>query len=127
MLAMQDEIVSRVSRAIGLKVVDLEARRSLSERPNSSELIDLIMRGKSVLNKPSTAATMLEARALFEQALAVQPTSVDALAGVASTLVFEFLNGYYDTGGGKPLPRAAARLETAAAIEPHHTIERRAR
>jgi len=127
MLAMQDEIVSRVSRAIGLKVVDLEARRSLSERPNSSELIDLIMRGKSVLNKPSTAATMLEARALFEQALAVQPTSVDALAGVASTLVFEFLNGYYESGGERRLRRAEALIERALALDPRHIMALKAR
>src|SRR5262245_9729710 len=41
-LDVQDEIVSRVSRAIGLQVVDIEARRSLRERPDSAELIDLI-------------------------------------------------------------------------------------
>jgi adenylate cyclase len=127
MLAMQDEIVSRVSRAIGLKVVDLEARRSLNERPGSGELTDLIMRGKAVLNKPSSAATMLEARGLFEQALTVQPTSVDALAGVASTLVFEFLNGYYDTGGDKRLRRAEALIERALAIDPRHLQAMKAR
>jgi hypothetical protein len=42
---------------------------------------------------------MIQARDLFELALTVQPTSVDGLAGVATTLVFEFLNGYYETGG----------------------------
>ena len=61
---VQDEIVARVSRAIGLKVVDIEARRSWSERPSSAELIDLIMRGKAVLNLPSSPATMMEAREL---------------------------------------------------------------
>src|SRR5262249_55602825 len=40
-LDVQDEIVSRVSRAIGLQVVGIEARRSLRERPDSPELIDL--------------------------------------------------------------------------------------
>src|SRR5262245_22357592 len=42
-LEVQDEIVARVSRAIGLQVVDIEARRSLRERPDSAELIDLVM------------------------------------------------------------------------------------
>jgi len=103
-LQVQDEIVSRVSRAIGLQVVDIEARRSWRERPDSAELIDLVMRGKSVLNLPSSQATMIEARALFEQAVNVEPTSVDGLAGVATTLVFEFLNGYYETGGTSGSP-----------------------
>jgi hypothetical protein len=94
---VQDEIVSRVSRAIGLKVVDIEAQRSMRDRPSSTELLDLNLRGKAALNLPSSPASMVDARALFEQALKVQPNDVEALAGVATTLVFEFLNGYYKT------------------------------
>ena len=110
-LQVQDEIVARVSRAIGLKVVDIEARRSSRERPSSAELIDLIMRGKAVLNLPSSPATMIEARGLFEQALKVEPSNVDGLAGVATTLVFEFLNGYYETGDGERLREAELLLD----------------
>ena len=118
MLQVQDEIVGRVSRAIGLKVVDIEARRSRLERQNSTELMDLILRGKAVLNLPSSPATMIEARGLFEQALTVQPNDVDGLAGVASTLVFEFLNGYYETEGDQRLQKAERLLDRAGAIEP---------
>jgi adenylate cyclase len=126
-LQVQDEIVARVSRAIGLKVVDIEARRSLRERPGSAEFLDLIMRGKAVLNRPSSPATMIEARDLFEHALKVQPTSVDGLAGVATTLVFEFLNGYYDTGADKRLRRAELLLDRALTIEPRHLIALKAK
>ena len=119
-LQVQDEIVSRVSRAIGLKVVDIEAQRSLRERPNSAEVMDLILRGKAVLNLPSSPATMIEARGLFEQALKVEPTNVDGLAGVATTLVFEFLNGYYETEGDKRLHSAELLLDRAVTIEPRH-------
>ena len=121
-LQVQDEIVSRVSRAIGLQVVDIEARRSWRERPDSAELIDLVMRGKAVLNLPSSSATMIEARGLFEQALKVEPGSVDGLAGVATTLVFEFLNGYYETGGDERLGKAERLLNHALAIEPRHLM-----
>jgi len=121
-LQVQDEIVSRVSRAIGLQVVDIEARRSWRERPDSAELIDLVMRGKSVLNLPSSQATMIEARGLFEQAVNVEPASADGLAGVATTLVFEFLNGYYETGGDERLARAERLLNRALAIEPRHLM-----
>src|SRR5262249_41781782 len=121
-LQVQDEIVSRVSRAIGLQVVDIEARRSWRERPDSAELIDLVMRGKSVLNLPSSQATMIEARGLFEQAVNVEPASADGLAGVATTLVFEFLNGYYETGGDERRGRAERLLNRALAIEPRHLM-----
>jgi TolB-like protein/DNA-binding winged helix-turn-helix (wHTH) protein/cytochrome c-type biogenesis protein CcmH/NrfG len=126
-LQVQDEIVGRVSRAIGLQVVDLEARRSLRERPSSAELIDLVMRGKAALNRPSSPATMTEARAFFEQALQVDPTSADALAGVASTLVFEFLNGYYEADGEERLRRAELLLDRATAIEPCHLMALKAK
>jgi class 3 adenylate cyclase len=126
-LQVQDEIVGRVSRAIGLQVVDIEARRSWRERPGSAELIDLVMRGKAVLNRPTSAATMIEARGLFEQALTLQPTNVDGLAGVAATLIFEFLNGYYGTGGDKRLHRAELLLDRAVTIEPRHILALKAK
>jgi TolB-like protein/DNA-binding winged helix-turn-helix (wHTH) protein len=123
-LQVQDEIVGRVSRAIGLKVIDIEARRSLRERPDSAELIDLVMRGKAVLNRPSSPATMVEARGLFEQALKVEPTSVDGLAGVAATFVFEFLNGY---SGDQRLTQAEMMLERAVMLEPRHLVALKAK
>jgi adenylate cyclase len=126
-LQVQDEIVGRVSRAIGLKVVDIEARRSRLERPNSTELMDLVLRGKAALNLPSSPATMMEARALFEQALMVQPNDVDGLAGVASTLVFEFLNGYYETEGDERLQKAERLLDRAGAIEPRNLMALKAK
>jgi TolB-like protein/tetratricopeptide (TPR) repeat protein len=122
-LQVQDEIVGRVSRAIGLKVVDIEARRSLREQ-DSAELIDLVMRGKAVLNRPSSPATMVEARGLFEQALKVEPTSVDGLAGVAATFVFEFLNGY---SGDQRLTQAEMMLERAVMLEPRHLVALKAK
>jgi adenylate cyclase len=122
MLQVQDEIVRRVSRAIGLQVIDIEARRSWQERPDSAELIDLIMRAKSTLNLPSSPTTMIAARNLFEEALQVEPASVDGLAGVATTLVFEFLNSYYDTGGEERLGQAERLLNHALAIDPRHLM-----
>ena len=126
-LQVQDEIVSRVSRATGLQVIDIEARRSWRERPDSAELVDLIMRGKAVLNLPSSPASMIDARNLFEQALKVQPTSVDGLAGVATTLVFEFLNGYYQTGADERLRKAEQLLDRALTIEPRHLMALKAK
>jgi adenylate cyclase len=85
------------------------------------------MRGKAVLNLPSSPATMMEARGLFEQALAVEPTSVDGLTGVATTLVFEFLNGYYETGNDERLRKAELLLDQAGTIEPTHLMTLKAK
>jgi tetratricopeptide (TPR) repeat protein len=114
-------------RAVGLEVVDLEARRSARERPSSAEAIDLVMRGRAVINRPSSAATMIEARDFFERVLQIEPDSVDGLAGVATTLVFEFLNGYYETGGEERLRGADALLDRALTIEARHLMALKAR
>jgi adenylate cyclase len=46
-LLAQDEIVGRLSRAIGLEVTEVEARRRERERSGSPEAIDLAMRARS--------------------------------------------------------------------------------
>ena len=118
-LQVQDEIVGRLSRAVGLQVTDLEARRSQRKSKNP-EAMDLVMRARAVANRPTSTASMVETRELFEQALQLQPGNVDALAGVASTYLFEVLNDYYPTGNERRLERADALLAQALAIDPRH-------
>jgi tetratricopeptide (TPR) repeat protein len=63
---------------------------------------------------------MIGARDLYEQALKVEPENIDALAGVATTLVFEVLNGYYQTGNEQRLLEAEELLARTLAVEPRH-------
>src|SRR5262249_54412102 len=72
-----------------------------------------------------SAATMADARALFEQALKLEPNHADALAGIASTLVFEFLNGYPETDDG--LDRAELLLDAALRIYSRHLMSLKAK
>jgi TolB-like protein/DNA-binding SARP family transcriptional activator len=126
-LRVQDEIVGRLSRAIGLQVISFEARRSEREKPGSAEAIDLVLRGQAALNRPSSAETMIAARDLFQRALKLQPDNVDALAGVATSYIFEVLNGYYDTGNELRLQRAEPLLASALALDDRHLVALKAR
>ena len=119
-LQVQDEIVGRLARAIGLNVVDAEARRSERERPHSADAADLVMRARAIANRPSSAANMIGARQLYEQALTMEADNIDALAGVATTLVFEALNGYYTDGNAERLMQAGTLLRRTLALEPRH-------
>jgi tetratricopeptide (TPR) repeat protein len=85
------------------------------------------MRGKVIGDRPSSAETMISARDLYEQALKVEPENIDALAGVATTLVFEVLNGYYRVGNERRLHQAEALLARTLAIEPRHLVSLKAR
>jgi TolB-like protein len=117
-LEVQDKIVGRLSRAIGLQVISFAAR----EKPNSAEAIDLVLRGHAAMNKPSSMATMIEARSMFERALKLQPDNADALAGVASTYIFEVLNGYYASDNELRLERADPLVKRALAIDDRDVV-----
>src|ERR1700737_597930 len=47
-LEIQDQIVGRLSRAVGLQLVDIEARRSERERPGNPTAVDFVMRGQAI-------------------------------------------------------------------------------
>ncbi len=126
-LQVQDDIVGRLSRAIGLKMIDTEARRSEREKPKSPEAVDLIMRGKAIANRPTSRATMIQARDLFEQALNVEPDNPEAVAGIATTYVFEALNGYHETGNEQRLHQADLLLTRALAIDPRQLVALKAK
>ena len=120
LLDIQDQIVGRLSRAVGLKLVDIEARRSERERPVNPTALDLVMRGQAVANRPASPQTMVDARALFQQALDHDSQNVDALAGLATTYVFEVLNSYYGSGREQRLGTADDLIGRALAIDPRH-------
>jgi len=117
-LEVQDKIVGRLSRAIGLQVINLAAR----EKPNSAEAIDLVLRGQAALNKPSSAATMTEARGMFERVLKLQSDNADALAGVALTYILEVLNGYFASDNELRLQRAEPLVKRALAIDDRDVV-----
>src|SRR5205085_8478624 len=68
-LEVQDQIVGRLSRAVGLQVIDIEARRSERERPGNPSAVEFVMRGQAMANRPASRDTMIAARALFQRAL----------------------------------------------------------
>jgi len=116
-LEVQDEIVGRLSRAVGLQVIDVEARRSEHQKSQSAEAIDFVLRAQAIANKPTSEATLLAARDLFNEALKLQPDNANALAGVATTYVLETVNGYHPAGNQQRLQQAEALLAKALAID----------
>jgi adenylate cyclase len=121
-LQVEDEIVTRLARAISLKVVELEAERRTRESATGTNAAHLVLRGDAALNRPSSQSSMIEARTLFDEALQIEPNNADALAGLATTFVFEFVNGYYESGGEERLARAEALLDRALSLAPRHLL-----
>ena len=80
---LQDEVVARLARTLQVELVNAEAQRSLHDRPQNPDALDLTMRGSAVLNQSFTKANRDKALDLFEHALTLEPTNADALAGAA--------------------------------------------
>jgi TolB-like protein len=82
-LALQNEITSRIAIALNFAMVKAEAARPAAN-PGA---LDYIFRARAVLSKPQTRDIVAEAIGLFEHALALDPGSAEAQNRLAHALV----------------------------------------
>ena len=89
---LQDQVVGRLANALGVELIKAEAERGA--RSKSPDAIDLTMRGLALVEQNGVRHdkdTINAARALFEQALQIDPNDADALAGEALCYEVEYL------------------------------------
>ena len=119
LLDMQDEIVSRLANALEASLVEEEARRSeLSPNPNS---MDLYFQGKACWNKGLTPEHMAQARGLFERALALDPSNIEALVGTAS-VDMAVAGAFMTDDRAARLAMAETTLTNALSRSPNHAL-----
>jgi TolB-like protein/predicted ATPase/DNA-binding winged helix-turn-helix (wHTH) protein/class 3 adenylate cyclase/Tfp pilus assembly protein PilF len=125
-LEVQEEIVARLSRSVGIEMVRSEAARANSGS-SDGDVIDLVMRARSLANDIKRRENAASAAELFRKALDLDPDNVDALVGVATLCSYQVLNLYHLDGRDALLAEAEALLSRAAALAPEHTGVLRAR
>jgi adenylate cyclase len=84
--AAQAEITTRLARTLHLELVAAVGRRLEQEQPANLNARDFVMRGWAWYYKPVTPEHAREVQRSFEQALTMEPESVDAMVGVALIL-----------------------------------------
>ncbi len=114
---LQDEVVARLARTLQVELVNAEAQRSLHDRPQNPDAIDLTMRGLAFLNQTLAKAPSYEARDLFEQALNLDPANADALAGAARIDALDYSQGWSDQSVDL-YARAMQRVNQALLLNP---------
>jgi adenylate cyclase len=117
LFALQDEITSRIAVTLNLELVAAEAARP-TEHP---EAMDYILRGRAVRAKGPTRENYTEAFSLFERALALDPSSVDAKSYLALTLVNRVLDNMTHSSG-TDIARAGGLIGQVLAASPHSTL-----
>jgi adenylate cyclase len=92
---LQDQVVARLANTLGIELVKAEAQRD--ERIAHPDAFDLTMRGRALqmhAQEQRTKENNRAARAMFEQALAIDPNDAGALAGEATTYLFDKAFGW---------------------------------
>ena len=139
-LQLQDQIVGRLARGVGLWMVGAEARRAAHaahERPGTDTAEDYVLRARAAATASQgtmTRASIEAACALYAQALERDPGNADALAGIARQRVYQVVNGYLDEATGRTarddeaqareahLDEAEEKLARALAASPGHLV-----
>ena len=89
---LQDEVVARLANALSYELDNAEAATSAHSK--NPDAIDLVMRGNAAawrfLQQPTKEANNA-VRALFEQALQIDPDNADALTGDANAYLFQYV------------------------------------
>jgi TolB-like protein len=81
LLDMQDEIVSRLARALDGELIEAEARRA--ERSTNPDAMDLFFQGRAWFNKGGAPEYLAKARDFFQQAISLDPANVEAMVMLA--------------------------------------------
>jgi TolB-like protein/Tfp pilus assembly protein PilF len=92
LVGLENAITGRIAHAVGHELVVADAWRPT----NQPDALDYILRGRATYSKPASRENYVEALSLFEQALALDPSSVAAQTWLASALVGRVLNGMSD-------------------------------
>jgi adenylate cyclase len=94
---LQDQVVARLANSLGIELVKAEAQRD--ERIAHPDAFDLTMRGRALQMRAQEQRTKENnnaARAMYEQALAIDPNDPGALVGEAATYMNEKIFGWTD-------------------------------
>jgi adenylate cyclase len=94
---LQDQVVARLANTLGVELIKAEAQRD--ERIAHPDAFDLTMRGRALqmhAQEQRTKENNNAARAMFEQALAIDSNDAGALAGEATTYLFDKVFGWAD-------------------------------
>jgi adenylate cyclase len=117
LLTLQNEITAHIAVALNLNLIASEAARP-NEHPDA---LDHIFRGRAFIYKPASRSNFAEAIAEFEQALVLDPKSVEAQGRLAAALASRALDNMSDTM--RPdLERAARLIEEALGTAPNDPL-----
>jgi adenylate cyclase len=117
--AAQTQITGRLAQTLGVELIRAEERRIEADTV-SPDARDLVMRGWAWSYKPRSAETLQQRQRFFEQALEIDPRSVDARIGIARTLI-EKIGDTIHSSAPQDMARAEQLLLEAMEYDPNRS------
>jgi adenylate cyclase len=117
LFALQNEITSRIARALNVELVAAEAARP-TDNPDA---MDYVFRGRSSYLKPNSREKWDETIGFFERALALDPGLVNARSLLACSLADRALSGV-SYSAAADLARAEGLVAQALALAPRSAL-----
>jgi TolB-like protein/Flp pilus assembly protein TadD len=117
LFALQNEITSRIALALNLELTGREAARPAA----NPDAVDYILRGRAAYWKLASREQRTETIGLFEHALALDPSSVEAESSLANELAARVMDGWSDAAGAD-VARAEELVARALATSPRNTL-----
>jgi TolB-like protein/cytochrome c-type biogenesis protein CcmH/NrfG len=117
LLALQDDVTSRIANALNLELISAEAVRPV----RNPDALDYILRARGARNRPPTRDRYAEGIRLLEHALLLDPQSADAKSHLASALSGRVLDVMTETPTAD-IERAKELSEQALAASPRSPL-----
>jgi adenylate cyclase len=119
LLQVQDEIVGRLSRSVGIELIRREAERPAATG-RGLDAVDLVMRARALIYDAGRKEHATQAIDLFRRALELDSDCLDAMVGIALVRIFQVINLYRLVGREVLLDEAEDMIAHAASLAPNH-------
>jgi TolB-like protein/DNA-binding winged helix-turn-helix (wHTH) protein/rhodanese-related sulfurtransferase len=119
--AVQAQIVRHIASALDFTLVQVEAARSLSKRPDNQDAVDFFLQARSLLDKGNSKSGLVAAQRLLEKAVAAAPNFSDAQAELGLVLVKK-ISGSDDPNEWQDHVGAIAAIQKSISLTPQNSI-----
>jgi adenylate cyclase len=96
LFALQDKITTQIAGVLATRVAQLEQRRALAKPTNNLEAYEYVLRARPALQRPERAE-VVDARALFRRAIALDSNYAAAYSGLAETYHLATVMGWAES------------------------------
>ena len=96
LFALQDKITTQISGVLATRVTQIEQRRALAKPTDNLEAYEYVLRARPALQRPARAE-IVDARALFRRAIALDPNYAAAYSGLAETYHLATVMGWAES------------------------------